>query len=156
MSHPLLSLLALLALAPVAAADQPRAYPDRAQTERVELAQFTFHSRIVIRIPRVLPQRHERAEQPVRIEEKKGPKCVPLTTLDRAVITSRNSIDLLLESGERLRARFDDDCPALDYYPDLYLRLAEDGMMCAGRDAIRSRSGGVCPIETFKRIVEKR
>jgi hypothetical protein len=150
MSHPLLSLLALLALAPVAAADQPRA-----PLERIELAQFTFHSRIVIRIPRVLPQRHEHPERPIKLEEKKGPKCLPLTTLDRAVITSRNSIDLLLESGERLRARFDDDCPALDYYPDLYLRLAEDGMMCAGRDAIRSRSGGVCPIEAFKRLVER-
>lgn len=152
MSYPPLSLLALLALAPVAAGDQPR----DALVERVELAQLTFHSRIVIRIPRMLPLRRERSERPARLAEKKGPTCVPLTTLDRAVITGRDSIDLLLESGERLRARFDDDCPALDYYPDLYLRLAEDGMMCAGRDAIRSRSGGACQIETFKRIVEKR
>jgi len=155
MSYPLLSFLALLAFAPVAAADQPREAP----AERIEMAQLTFHSRIVIRIPRMMPERldrHERADRPIRLEEKKGPKCVPLTTLDRAIITGRNSIDLLLETGERIRARFDDDCPALDFYPDLYLRLPDDGMMCAGRDAIRSRSGGVCPIETFRRIVAKR
>jgi len=152
MSNSIVSLIALLALVPAAAADQPRPQP----FERVELAQYTFHSRIVIRIPRMLPERRERAERPVRLEEKKGPKCVPLTTLDRAVITGPNSIDLLLETGERIRAHFDDDCPALDFYPDLYLRLPDDGMMCAGRDAIRSRSGGVCAIETFKRIVEKR
>lgn len=151
MSNPVLPLLALFALAPVAAADQPR--PDA--IDRVELAQFTFHQRIIIRIPRMIGRPHTRAERPIRLEEKKGPKCVPLTTLDRAIITGSNSIDLMLASGERIRAKFDDDCPALDFYPDLYLRLTNDGMMCAKRDAIRSRSGGVCPIDSFRRIVEK-
>jgi len=154
MSNPVMPLLALLALAPAAAADQPRDAP----VERVEMAQLTFHSRIIIRIPRMIDPRagRERPERPVRLEEKKGPKCVPLTTLDRAVITGRDSIDLLLETGERIRARFDDDCPALDFYPDLYLRLPDDGLLCSGRDAIRSRSGGVCRINTFRRIVERR
>lgn len=154
MSNPVASLLALLALAPAAAADQPRGAP----IERIEMAQLTFHSRIVIRIPRMIDPRarHERPDRPVRLEEKRGPKCVPLTTLDRAVITGGDSIDLLLETGERIRARFDDNCPALDFYPDLYLRLPDDGLLCAGRDAIRSRSGGICPIETFRRVVEKR
>jgi len=152
MPNPVTSLLALLALAPAAAADQPRDAP----IERIEMAQLTFHSRIVIRIPRMIdPRGHERRRRPVRLEEKRGPKCVPLTTLDRAVITGRDSIDLLLETGDRIRARFDDDCPALDFYPDLYLRLPDDGLLCAGRDAIRSRSGGVCPIETFRRVVER-
>jgi hypothetical protein len=152
MPHPLVSLLALLALAPVAAADRP---PPQA-VERIEMAQLTFHSRIVIRIPRMMPQARVPLDRPVRLDEKKGPKCVPLTTLDRAIITGRDSIDLLLETGERIRAHFDDDCPALDFYPDLYLRLPDDGLMCAKRDAIRSRSGGVCPIETFRRVVEHR
>lgn len=152
MSNSVVFLLAVLALAPATAVDQPRPHA----FDRVELAQYTFHSRIVIRIPRMLPERHERAERPVKLEEKKGPKCVPLTMLERAVITGPGSIDLLLETGERIRAHLDDDCPALDFYPDLYLRLPDDGMMCAARDAIRSRSGGVCAIKTFKRIVEKR
>lgn len=154
MSNPAFPLLALLSLAPVAAADQPRGAP----IETVELAQLTFHSRIVIRIPRMIDPsaRRERPERPVRLAEKKGPQCVPLTTLDRAVITGRDSIDLMLETGERIRAHFDEDCPALDFYPDLYLRLPGDEMLCAGRDAIRSRSGGVCPIQSFRRIVERR
>ncbi|MDF0490886.1 hypothetical protein PX554_22400 [Sphingomonas sp. H39-1-10] len=154
MSNPVATLLALLALAPAAAADRPRDAP----IERIEMAQLTFHSRIVIRIPRMTDPHgsRERPDRPVRLEEKRGPKCVPLTTLDRAVITGSDSIDLLLETGERIRARFDDDCPALDFYPDLYLRLPDDGLLCAGRDAIRSRSGGVCPIETFRRLVERR
>ena len=152
MPNPVTSLLALLALAPIAAADQPRDAP----IERIEMAQLTFHSRIVIRIPRMIdPRARERAERPVRLQEKRGPKCVPLTTLDRAVITGRDSIDLLLETGDRIRARFDDDCPALDFYPDLYLRLPDDGLLCAGRDAIRSRSGGGCPIESFRRVIER-
>lgn len=156
MPSSLIPLLALIAFAPLAAGDQPRPEPDGAPIGRVEMAQITFHSRIVIRIPRILSQGREDLERPVRLEEKKGPKCVPLTPLDRAIITGRDSIDLLLETGERIRARFDDDCPALDFYPDLYMRLPDDGTICAGRDAIRSRSGGVCPIKAFKRIVEKR
>lgn len=154
MSNTVAPLLALLALAPVAAADQPRDAP----IERIEMAQLTFHSRIVIRIPRMIDPRgrRERPERPARLEERRGPKCVPLTTLDRAIITGRDSIDLLMETGERFRAHFDDDCPALDFYPDLYLRLPDDGLLCAGRDAIRSRSGGVCPIDTFRRVVERR
>ena len=61
-----------------------------------------------------------------------------------------------MADGTRLRALFDDDCPALDFYSGLYVKGTTDGMVCADRDSIRSRSGSVCRIDGFKRLVAKR
>ncbi|MDO7842518.1 hypothetical protein [Sphingomonas immobilis] len=144
MSNPALPALALLTLAP-AAADQPR----------VAVAQMTIHQRIVIRIPRMIaPEPPRRPEQP-RFVRKKGPKCVDMRALERAIINGSDSIDLMTEEGDRIRAKFEGGCPALDFYPDLYLKPTSDGKICAGRDAVRSRSGSVCPIATFSMIVPK-
>ena len=124
----------------------------------VELAQLTIHQRIVIRIPRILGGRPaQRSEPPVtRWAEKKGPRCVPMGALEGAIITGSDSVDLMVADGTRLRARFDDDCPALDFYSGLYVKGTADGMICADRDSIRSRSGSVCRIDGFKRLVAKR
>lgn len=141
----------LLALAPAASAQIER-------FDRMELAQLSIHQRIVIRIPRVLGRRHDArddfAEQ--RWTTKKGPKCVPMGVLEGAVITGTDSVDLLVADGTRLRAEFDDDCPALDFYSGLYVKGTADGLVCADRDSIRSRSGSACQIERFRRLVAKR
>ena len=68
----------------------------------------------------------------------------------------RKRIDLMLEGGDRLRAKLDNDCPPLDFYSGFYLKPTPDGMVCADRDAIRSRSGAACAIESFKQLVPKR
>jgi hypothetical protein len=147
MSNPALPALLLLALAPAAGPDQPR----------VEIAQMTIHQRIVIRIPRMMDtQPPRKPDAPPRFVRKKGPKCVEMSALDRAIINGSDSIDLMTADGERIRAKFEGGCPALDFYPDLYLKPTADGMICAGRDAVRSRSGSVCPIESFSAIVLKR
>ena len=141
----------LLALAPAASAEM-------GPFGRVELAHLSIHQRIVIRIPRVFGRRSEErtefAEQ--RWTTKKGPKCVPMGALEGAVITGTDSVDLLVADGTRLRAEFDDDCPALDFYSGLYVKGTSDGMVCADRDSIRSRSGSACRIDRFRRLVAKR
>ncbi|MEN2789088.1 hypothetical protein ABC974_05575 [Sphingomonas oligophenolica] len=141
--------LILLALVPGASAEESR-------VDRVEVAQVIFHQRIIIRIPR-LPFTHPpvEASQPVRWVEKKGPKCVALGEIAGATITAANSVDLIVEDDKRIRAKLDDDCPSLDYYSGLYLKATPDGMICADRDAVRTRSGGSCGIDEFKRLVAK-
>ncbi|MBP2277342.1 MULTISPECIES: hypothetical protein [Sphingomonas] len=128
-----------------------------AHSDGVALAQLTIHQRIVIRIPRVLggrtPQRSEPA--PPRFTEKKGPKCVAMAAVEGALISGDDSVDLILIDDTRLRARFDNKCPALDFYSGLYLKSTPDGMVCAGRDSIRARSGSACRIDGFKRLVAK-
>jgi|UniRef100_UPI0035CB2D2E hypothetical protein len=141
----------LLALAPAASAEV-------AQIDGTQLAQLTIHQRIVIRIPRVLGGRRDQRSEPVeqRWAEKKGPKCVPMAALEGAVITGTDSVDLIVADGTRLRARFDDDCPALDFYSGLYVKGTSDGMICADRDSIRARSGSTCKIDKFRRLIAKR
>ena len=142
--------LILLAVAPGASVDESR-------LDKVEIAQLTVHQRIIIRIPRLsLPPRQPvQPEKQVTWSEKKGPKCVAMGDLVGAAISAPDSIDLMVDDGSRVRARLDDDCPPLDYYSSYYLKPTPDGMVCADRDAIRSRSGGSCPIEEFKRLVPK-
>ncbi len=151
MPNPAFPLLLLLMLTPAASAEVE-------QWDRVELAQLTIHQRIVIRIPRILgPRPEQRSEPPaIRWTEKKGPKCVPMGAVEGAIITGGDSVDLIVADGTRLRAEFDDNCPALDFYSGLYIKGTIDGMVCADRDSIRARSGSVCRIDKFKRLVAKR
>ena len=89
-------------------------------------------------------------------KEKKGPKCVNPAELGGAIFGQPGYVDLVLTGNRRLRARFDGDCGALDFYSGVYLRPGSDGQICADRDALRMRSGATCEIESFKTLVAKR
>ena len=135
------SLLAAVAgTAPTAAADDGA----------LRMAQWTFQQKIVVRVQRAVPS------QPVEWREKKGPKCVPLTGLAGALIVQPDSVDLVLAGGDRLRARLDKDCPALNFSAGFYLKPTRDGRVCADRDAVHSRAGRMCGIDEFRRLVAKR
>jgi len=143
--------LILLALVPGASAQESR-------IEEVEVAQLTLHQRIIIRIPR-LPFTRSRKDDPpegIRWEEKKGPKCVPMVRIEGALLAAPASVDLIIEDGNRVRAKLDKNCPSLDFYSGFYLKPTADGMVCADRDSFRTRSGGSCGIDDFKRLVAKR
>lgn len=150
MTSPFMPIILLLTLVPAASADVTR-------IDGVELAQLTIHQRIVIRIPRMFrgppAQRADPAE--TRWTARKGPKCVPMAALEGAVITGADSVDLIVMDGTRLRAELEDDCPALDFYSGLYLKGTADGLLCADRDSIRARSGSLCRIDGFKRLVAR-
>ena len=70
-----------------------------------------------------------------------------------AAVLAGNSVDFILRNGLRLRARFANSCPALDFYAGFYLDQREDGQLCAGRDVIHSRAGGECQIDRFRLII---
>ena len=86
--------------------------------------------------------------------EKKGPKCVPVAAIQRALLQGPEQVDFVLVNRTHIRAQLDEDCPALDFYGGFYLQ-PEDDRLCAGRDAIHSRMGGSCTIEHFKQLVPK-
>jgi hypothetical protein len=87
-------------------------------------------------------------------EEKKGPKCLPVAAIQRALLSGSEQVDLILTNHTRIRAQFDEDCPALDFYGGFYLQLPDD-RLCARRDAIHSRIGTSCTIERFRQLVPK-
>ena len=80
---------------------------------------------------------------------RKGPKCIRVGAIRGALLSSSGEVDLILRNRARIRAKFDRNCPALDFYNDFYLQL-EDARLCARRDAVHSRMGGSCMIDSFQ------
>ncbi|MGI4731750.1 MAG: hypothetical protein ACRYFW_08395 [Janthinobacterium lividum] len=119
---------------------------------------LSVRERIVIRIPRMRddPAFASPGETAPRWTEKRGDRCVQADGIAGAAVSREGSVDLVMEDGRRARALLEADCPALDYYLGFYIRPTVDGRVCAGRDALRSRSGAICPIRAFRRLVPER
>jgi hypothetical protein len=86
--------------------------------------------------------------------ERNGPKCIPAGAIRRALLSGSEQVDFVLANRQRVRAEFDEDCPALDFYGGFYLQ-PQDTRLCSGRDAIHSRMGGSCTIAQFKMLVPR-
>ena len=127
------------------------------EEEDVRIAQVIIRQRVIIRVPALSqPVMPVPLPRPVVWKEVKGPKCVSMNLLAGAAITRRDTVDLFLRGGRRLRALLDNECPALDYYSGFYLTPTKDGQVCGGRDTIHTRSGGKCEIERFREMVPQR
>jgi len=151
-----LMLAAILLAANGAASERPV----RESDSRLRLAQITVRERVIIRVqtlsPRAMPARSSRKTvlpKPLKWKERKAKKCIATELLAGASVTQEDSVDLLLRSGSRLRARLESSCPALDFYSGFYLKPTKDGRICADRDTIYSRSGGHCEITAFRNLV---
>jgi len=115
----------------------------------LRLAQLSIEQSLVVRVPRRTPAK------PLRWKSKKGPKCVAMSAIAGAAVVAEDAIDLALRGGQRLRAHFATNCPALDYYSGFYILPTDDGRICAGRDVIKTRSGGQCEIIRFRKLVPR-
>ncbi len=78
--------------------------------------------------------------------------CIESERIAGAVVTGERSIDIVLAGGDRWRMGFKADCPALSYYQGFYYRQTQAGRLCAGRDAVLTRSGAECPIGSLAKI----
>jgi hypothetical protein len=117
----------------------------------MQFAQLTVRQQILVRVPlrlRPLPK----AEPQVEWKEDKGPKCVAARSIAGATALRQKSFDLVMRDKTRIRARLDRSCPALDYYYGFYISPDADGQICADRDSIRSRVGGECEIDAFRKL----
>ena len=141
------SLLAVMLAASTPSADMP--------ARPVQLAQMTLRQQIIIRVP-ARPRSPRTPGALIEWKEKKGPKCVPVGAIAGATLLNRDSVDLVMRDNSRIRAKLDRSCPALDYYNGFYIAPQDDGMICADRDVIRSRTGGKCQIGRFRRLVPER
>ncbi|MDP8993829.1 MAG: hypothetical protein M3N07_02430 [Pseudomonadota bacterium] len=128
---------------------------DEAPAGEMQFAQVTVRQQIILRVPR---GRQVPAAGASLIEwrEGRGPRCVPVRSVLGATLLGRNSVDLILRDNSRVRARLDRSCPGLDFYQGFYISGTEDGLICADRDAIRSRMGGQCEIDQFRSLTPVR
>lgn len=116
----------------------------------VSVSRLVVQQEIILRVPVVRP----RLPRPIRWVEKKGPKCIGSSQIVAAALADERSIDFLLRDRTRIRAKMDEDCPTLDFYGNFYIQ-PDDERICAKREEIRSRIGGSCRIERFKRMMPK-
>lgn len=137
MYYPFLALLTAL----FAGAEQE---PQAAPGVRV----MTVEQRLIVRVP-VRPRTHGKLHWE---EAEHGPRCVAVAALAGASLAGSDGIDFVLRGRQRVRAKLDDDCDGLDFWDGFYVQ-PEDHRICAGRDAIRSRAGGVCGISKFRMLV---
>jgi hypothetical protein len=109
----------------------------------IEVRSVTVEQQVIMRVP-VRP----RTAPWLEWRERKGPTCIGTRDLAGATLSGPSSIDFVYRNRGRYRARLDSSCEALDFYSGFYLQ-PDGGQVCAGRDVIRSRMGGVCRIEQF-------
>ena len=101
-----------------------------------------------------VPVRPQRALPRFEWSEGKRVKCFRTDAIRGALLSGADHVDFVLRQRERVRASFDGNCPALDFYGSFYLKT-DDEQVCARRDFIHSRTGGSCRIERFRRLVPK-
>jgi hypothetical protein len=89
---------------------------------------------------------------PIEWRESRGPRCIPAARIIGFTFPSQNSVDLIFRDRTRIRARLERRCAALDFYRSFYIRAMPDGLICADRDSIRSRTGGECEIDRFRAL----
>lgn len=109
---------------------------------------MSVEQRLIVRVP-VRPRVNGR----LRWEEANyGPKCLPVQAVAGASLAGNDGIDFVLQGRKRVRAKLDSECDGLDFWEGFYIQ-PEDRRICAGRDTIRSRVGGVCGISKFRMLV---
>jgi hypothetical protein len=154
----LLAPLHLLPLLLAPSAQQTRAA--QAQPAPGTRTHIRIQQHIIVRVPRVSSPRTAMLSAaplpPIAWVERDADQCLSVETLAGAAITRRDSVDLVMAGGKRMRAKLGDECPALGFYEGFYVRPTADRRLCAGRDIIRSRSGGECRIEGFRALVPAR
>lgn len=101
---------------------------------------------VVFRIP-VRPA----PPMPIEWSESKGPKCLTTASIIGASLQPGGEVDFLLTGRRRVRAEFERDCPAIDFYRGFYVE-PRDQRLCARRDTLRSRMGGTCEIRRFRSL----
>ena len=120
----------------------------------VELAQLTIQQRVVVRVP--LASVQTAVPTPMRWVEKKGPKCVEVSSLAGFVVRGPQIVDLFLRNGARVRTRLEKQCAAVDLGYGFYIKPNSDGHICRDRDMLHARTGGQCEVEKFTTLKPER
>jgi hypothetical protein len=128
------------------------AFQDDSQAEEPQpgVSRLVVEHQWIVRVP-VRPQR---SAPRFEWSEGKRVKCFPTKDIRGARLAGVDHVDFVLGRRERVRASFDGNCPALDFYGGFYLKT-DDDRVCARRDSVHSRMGGSCRIERFRRLVPK-
>ena len=125
--------------------------------------QVRIERRVIIRISPSGPGARERmlAELPRRpiresFEEQPHEDCVPIDAIAGVQPAAQNRLLLFMRDRRVLSASLEQACHAADFYSGFYVERREDGVLCSGRDRLKSRAGASCEVTQFHRLVAVR
>lgn len=130
---------------------------DQARPQPAQQGLAGMRQQIIVRVTTGIraPMAPRPGAQLIEWRESRGPRCIPAARILAATLPRQHSVDLIMRDRTRMRARLERRCAALDFYRSFYLALTPDGLICADRDSIRSRSGGECQIDQFRSLMAR-
>ena len=128
-----------------------------------EQFQVRIEQRVIIRIAPSSPtvrqemlSRLPRREMPSQYHEVKDDRCLPVNAIAGVSPVQANRLLLFMRDHRVLSASLDRACDAAAFYSGFYVERSDDGMLCSGRDTLKSRAGTSCEVAQFNRLVAVR
>ncbi|MBB3990780.1 hypothetical protein [Croceicoccus naphthovorans] len=150
------SLLFPLALAS-ASADVP--LPEEAAVPFSDIQFQTrteVRQRVIVRITplsRVSRPQVQADEEPIVVHSRRPIEdCIPLSNIAGVRLGSGRNLLLYLRDKRVIGTKFDRTCQVSSFYSGFYVERSEDGLLCAGREALHARSGADCVLSSFHEV----
>ncbi len=90
---------------------------------------------------------------PMRLHPRRMPPCVPVQAIAAVRPLAGDRLLLILRDHRLVGADLSRTCAARDFYMGFYITPTADGLLCADRDTIHSRSGTTCTITQVHEMV---
>lgn len=136
-----------------------------AMREAVAAQQVRIESRVIIRIApgpaRRAPMDIRRgmfspfpaAPGGARVAERRMAQCLPVGTIAGVQPDGGSRLMLFMRDQRMVSATLEKGCNARDYYSGFLVERSVDGMICAGRDKLLSRSGANCTVGKLTQVI---
>ncbi|ANU07719.1 hypothetical protein [Paraurantiacibacter namhicola] len=122
--------------------------------------QVRVRQSVVIRISPPAPAESDRALAEVprrkmnaRYQEERVDGCVRIESIAGSKPLANNRLLLFMRDRGILTISLDRVCSAQSFYSGFYVERNGDGMLCPGRDKLRSRNGMECEVGGLGRLV---
>ncbi len=120
--------------------------------------QIRIEQHLTIRIAPASPRRDMLAAIPSgpmveRFVERRSVRCLPVAGIGGVQIGGDDRLVLFMRDQRLVGANLEKACSARDFYSGFYLEPTSDGMLCAGRDTLHSRSGMTCAVSRLHELV---
>ena len=92
-------------------------------------------------------------QQPDHFRRRPMPPCMAVAAIAGVRPMEGNRLMLFMRDRRLVGAELARHCSARDFYQGFYVSANGDGLLCAGRDTIHSRSGATCAIAKVHELV---
>lgn len=89
-----------------------------------------------------------------RVVERRMAQCLPVGTIAGVQPDGASRLMLFMRDQRIVSATLEKGCNARDYYSGFLVERTMDGMICAGRDKLLSRSGANCTVGKLTQRIE--